>query len=631
MSFIKWLAGPPSTPSSGPPGSPGAVNGAGNYPQTHSYLHAHGHSGTNSSSTTDTTISTTSSSATTGGTLDSAEVDGSDKYFGVENFGNTCYCNSILQCLYYSKPFRELVLNYPVHSSAVRSPRLSVRGKTPHAFSSENSKIGSTNSSFSSPSSANSGAGANNSGTVTPGALSRTSSFASSFANTYFSFAASPFAPSANSAPPPPPPPRSPTPPIMEHGDGRSYTPTRNSRAGSILLPTDMLKPVRRSSTTPIHSNSATFPTQLPSSSSFASSTSPQHSSKPVGTSSPAASLPPLASSLRHSEEDDERTPDVKKRSALQTGPIINIDHTLAATYGMPETMFTALKDLFEAVVENRARTGVASPMKLVETLKKRNELFRSSMHQDAHEFFNFVLNDVLESIEAQDKVLCAKGRGSLSGPGSGQARFKKLFEGLLCSETKCLTCETVSRRDEQFLDLSIDIEEHCSVSACLQQFAASELLCGTNKFQCDCCGGLQEAQRGVRIKRVPRIFALHLKRFKFREDLQRNVKLFHRVEFPYHLRLFTGTTTDDFSEPDSIFELYGVVVHVGGGPYHGHYVSIVKTEHAGWVLFDDEMAERVDEAYVQGFFGDRPGLASAYILFYQAITEEEYAKRRCM
>lgn len=36
----------------------------------------------------------------------------SNRFFGMENFGNTCYCNSVLQCLYYTKPFRDQVLAF---------------------------------------------------------------------------------------------------------------------------------------------------------------------------------------------------------------------------------------------------------------------------------------------------------------------------------------------------------------------------------------------------------------------------------------------------------------------------------------------------------------------------------------
>lgn len=53
-----------------------------------------------------------------------------------------------------------------------------------------------------------------------------------------------------------------------------------------------------------------------------------------------------------------------------------------------------------------------------------------------------------------------------------------------------------VTSRDEAFLDLSIDIEQNTSVTACLRQFSASEMLCQRNKFSCDRCCGLQEAEK---------------------------------------------------------------------------------------------------------------------------------------
>jgi ubiquitin carboxyl-terminal hydrolase 9/13 len=145
------------------------------------------------------------------------------------------------------------------------------------------------------------------------------------------------------------------------------------------------------------------------------------------------------------------------------------------------------------------------------------------------------------------------------------------------------------------------------------------------NKFHCDICGGLQEAEKRMKIKRLPKILALHLKRFKYTEDLQRLQKLFHKVVYPYQLRLFN--TTDDAEDPDRLYELYAVVIHIGGGPYHGHYVAIIKTEDRGWLLFDDEMVEPVDKSFVRNFFGDRPGLACAYVLFYQETTLEAVQK----
>src|SRR6202012_3530594 len=118
-------------------------------------------------------------------------------------------------------------------------------------------------------------------------------------------------------------------------------------------------------------------------------------------------------------------------------------------------------------------------------------------------------------------------------------------------------------------------------------------------------------------------------KRFKYTEDFGRLQKLFHKVVYPYHLRLFN--TTDDAEDPDRLYELYAVVVHIGGGPYHGHYVSIIKTQDRGWLLFDDEMVEPVDKNFVRNFFGDKPGLATAYVLFYQETTPEAVQKEQRM
>ena len=352
---------------------------------------------------------------------------------------------------------------------------------------------------------------------------------------------------------------------------------------------------------------------------------------------------------------EDKDSPEYKKKQALIAGPILNMNYQNTASYDMNESLFTALKDVFEAVVVNPSRNGVISPVKFLEVLRRENEMFRSQMHQDAHEFLNLLLNTVVENVDAYAKRIEAEKvekdasqpteNGDITTSESPTVSFPsflppplngvgassttrwvhELFEGTLTSETRCLTCENVSQRDEPFLDLSVDLDQHSSVTSCLRRFSEEEMLCERNKFHCDNCGGLQEAEKRMKIKRLPKILALHLKRFKYTEDLQRLQKLFHKVVYPYQLRLFN--TTDDAEDPDRLYELYAVVVHIGGGPYHGHYVAIIKTEDRGWLLFDDEMVEPVDKSFVQNFFGERPGLACAYVLFYQETTLEAVQK----
>lgn len=65
-----------------------------------------------------------------------------------------------------------------------------------------------------------------------------------------------------------------------------------------------------------------------------------------------------------------------------------------------------------------------------------------------------------------------------------------------------------------------------------------------------------------MKIKKLPNILALHLKRFKYQEDVQKYIKLAYRVAFPFELRLFN--TVDDMDNADRLYNLFAIVVHIG-------------------------------------------------------------------
>ena len=50
-----------------------------------------------------------------------------------------------------------------------------------------------------------------------------------------------------------------------------------------------------------------------------------------------------------------------------------------------------------------------------------------------------------------------------------------------------------------------------------------------------------------MRVKRLPNILALHLKRFKYMEQINRHIKVSHRVVFPLELRLFNTVIIADY------------------------------------------------------------------------------------
>jgi ubiquitin carboxyl-terminal hydrolase 12/46 len=302
------------------------------------------------------------------------------------------------------------------------------------------------------------------------------------------------------------------------------------------------------------------------------------------------------------------------------------------------ENLLTCLADLFTQIYSQKKKTGVIAPKRFVQRVKKENENFRSYMHQDAHEFLNFLLNELVDILEKeanaaeklsgnlnqQEKAINGKINGTSNGTQQQPVTWvHKIFQGTLTNETRCLCCETITARDETFLDLSLDIEQNSSITSCLRNFSSTETLNAEDKFFCDKCCSLQEAQKRMKIKIPPRILVIHLKRFKYIEQLGRYKKLSYRVVFPMELKLCN--TTDDAPGSDAEYSLFAVVVHVGSGPNHGHYVSLVKS-HNHWLFFDDENVEMIDESVVQTFFGSTQEYSNntdhGYILFYESLVQ---------
>ncbi|KAL6899718.1 hypothetical protein ACP4OV_006376 [Aristida adscensionis] len=304
------------------------------------------------------------------------------------------------------------------------------------------------------------------------------------------------------------------------------------------------------------------------------------------------------------------------------------------------ENLLTCLADLFTQISASKKKTGVIAPKRFVHTVKKLNESFRSWMHQDAHEFLNFLLNEIVDILEKESTS--AKHSSETTSPEkvpngvavNGVRKeplvtwVHKNFQGILTNETRCLMCETITAKDEPFFDLSVDVEQNSSLTSCLKNFCSTETLNADDKFFCDKCCSLQEAEKRMKIKKVPQILVIHLKRFKFIEQLSRHKKLSYRVVYPLELKL--SSISDD---ADCEYSLFAVVVHLGSGPNQGHYVAKIKS-HDHWLSFDDDNVEMIQESALQTFYGSSREYSGntdhGYILFYErrgGICQEKIKK----
>jgi len=188
----------------------------------------------------------------------------------------------------------------------------------------------------------------------------------------------------------------------------------------------------------------------------------------------------------------DKPTPSSRwkpERKASTSGPSAGQSTTPSQRSGVPIpsshlTLYSALQSLFLHISTSPGDKGTVAPRAFIDKLKELNELFRSTMHQDAHEFLNYLLNQIVEEIEnerknilngvnGEDSAFFSNGvsipidfmlvsssvhtsgskrpptagtatHSSSSGPFRDATLVHKLFEGTLTSETRCLTCETV-------------------------------------------------------------------------------------------------------------------------------------------------------------------------------------------
>jgi ubiquitin carboxyl-terminal hydrolase 47 len=121
---------------------------------------------------------------------------------------------------------------------------------------------------------------------------------------------------------------------------------------------------------------------------------------------------------------------------------------------------------------------------------------------------------------------------------------IENLFKGDIIDYIKCLKCGTFKSKPDIFLDLSLAIKAdgefkpYKSLEESLTAFTKPEILDGNNKYQCENCNSLEDAEKGLAIKQFPPILAIQLKRYGFDYNTLHRIKLNDRLTFPDYLDL---------------------------------------------------------------------------------------------
>eukprot|EP00079_Xenopus_tropicalis_P024246 XP_012816808.1 PREDICTED: ubiquitin carboxyl-terminal hydrolase 1 isoform X2 [Xenopus tropicalis] len=185
----------------------------------------------------------------------------------------------------------------------------------------------------------------------------------------------------------------------------------------------------------------------------------------------------------------------------------------------------------------------------------------------------------------------------TLSGnESSGFELVEKMFQGKLVLRTRCLECESFTERREDFQDISVPVleseppklEDSSDISPdprletktlrwAISQFASVERIVGEDKYFCENCHHYTEAERSLLFDKIPDIVTIHLKCFSANSSefdcFGGLSKVNTALLTPLNLSLEEWST----NQTKDLYGLFAVVMHSGVTISSGHYTAYVR------------------------------------------------------
>ena len=149
------------------------------------------------------------------------------------------------------------------------------------------------------------------------------------------------------------------------------------------------------------------------------------------------------------------------------------------------------------------------------------------------------------------------------------------------------------------------------SLHDCWQSFIEEEQLGESDTWYCSKCKEHRAAFKRLQLFRVPRILIVHLKRFQFTGAYRRKIDTL--VDYPIEGMDLAPYIAQPLPEGQAaIYDLIGVVHHLGMSIEYGHYTATTKHANDGeWYRYDDDEVSRCTDENLQHD-------ATAYLLFYK-------------
>jgi len=270
----------------------------------------------------------------------------------------------------------------------------------------------------------------------------------------------------------------------------------------------------------------------------------------------------------------------------------------------------SALRSFFQEMYSTQNKHSF-NPQNLFQALCRLPECkhYPEYQQQDSRELIGFLLDGINDEMESKMPEL--------------------LFQGRLQSIIKCLSCGTLSKSEEPFWTLPIDLVSRLnsesasseerdnavsmksySLEELLRSFTEIESLSGENLYECDYCEAKVLATKQFKISSAPNTLIVHIKRFFHKGN---GGKLENFVRFKREFSLANACVSKNSC---SSYYIRAIVVHRGATLSSGHYVAYARTIAKPWVEFDDRKCTVVNWDFVKK--------QNAYLLFYDQVVLNE-------
>ena len=192
---------------------------------------------------------------------------------------------------------------------------------------------------------------------------------------------------------------------------------------------------------------------------------------------------------------------------------------------------------------------------------------------------------------------------------------FKYFFGIKLSDELMFIDCNHKRFNESFCYNIQLEVKNYTNINDSFKNYFKTEIMAGDNKINCEECNTKRVCHKQLKIKNLPNILVISLKRFDYDYRTMTKFKLNNYFEFPFELDMSefvinsnnnNEVNTENNVNENNIYELTGITIHYGVSDF-GHYYDLIKASNNKWYMFNDTNIKEFPENNIpKEAFGER-------------------------